>query len=114
MGLTGRGEIPNGNEHIQLSLAVLAHAHAINAGRIFFPGWGLVPRSAAKSRSPCHITWYLISVFTQLLGETMLLTVLNVQTSWDTQTVAIFIRAWDWKVWEGEGGYSGHWACNRR
>ena len=30
------------------------------------------------------------------------------KTSWDTQTVAIFIRAWDWKVWEGEGGYSGH------
>ena len=22
----------------------------------------------------------------------------------DIQTVAIFIRAWDWKVWEGIGG----------
>ena len=26
---------PNGNEHTQISLAVLAHAHAINAGPIF-------------------------------------------------------------------------------
>ena len=28
----------------------------------------------------------------------------NVQTSSDIQTFAIFIRAWDWKVWEGGGG----------
>ena len=28
----------------------------------------------------------------------------TVQTSWDIQTDTIFIRACDWKVWEGGGG----------